>query len=100
MFGVCKPLKDFKKVQHELRQAVYMVKKQWEATWVGPQFGWSRVSVDHQGMANGIILVRLMETQIQQLPVVAYCVPGAVNRGSVTSVSTYVWENLRLQPLL
>ena len=67
------------------------MEKPLKIAWVGLQIGCDWVSGDHQGRVKKV-LVRLMETQIWHLPASACWVRGGINKYTIGSSSTSVWE--------
>ena len=56
LFGVCEPLRDFRKVHSMIEDRLFL----WETldiVWVGLQVGWGGVSRNHQCLANSVYQV-------------------------------------------
>lgn len=62
-----------------------------EGAWVCLLFGWGRVSGNHQ---VGVMLASLMETQIWHLPASVHRERGGLNKETMTSASTSIWEKV------
>lgn len=95
LVGVCGPLIDITKVQHEPRQATCVEKP---LKWLSPVLGWDEISGNHQGRVNSDNGELRIGTYLH-LPS-GWEVGGRLNNGAVVPTSTSISRESSSNPSL